>query len=144
MRKPLLPSSFLIMASAMRSKTTKRGTKSPFSMTALSCLPISEPDLTSSRRRSPEDKWVNPYLATILSHWVPLPHPGPPKTQMTGRPALVKGVLSMFFLSKACKIKEYGLIDLGQGDFKFKEVLEYADHDFLFKMMLSQANLLGY
>ena len=33
------------------------------------------------------------------------PHPGPPRTQITGRPALVRGVLSIFFLSKAYRIE---------------------------------------
>ena len=30
----------------------------------------------------PEERWVNPYFSTILSHWVPLPLPGPPQTKM--------------------------------------------------------------
>jgi hypothetical protein len=44
----------------------------------LSCLPRSEPDCTSLLNRSPVDRWVKPYFATILSHCVPLPDPGPP------------------------------------------------------------------
>merc|ERR1712172_253389 len=36
------------------------------------------------------DWWVKPYLATILSHWVPLPQPGPPRTQTMGRPEAVR------------------------------------------------------
>ena len=69
--------------------------------------PRSEPEATSSLRRSPEERWVKPYLskdwcltsvsfvlcshlATILSHWVPLPQPGPPSTQTMGRPEAVR------------------------------------------------------
>ena len=33
---------------------------------------------------------LNSYLATILSHWVPLPQPGPPSTQTMGRPEAVR------------------------------------------------------
>lgn len=54
------------------------GTSSPRSMMAVSCLPRAEPDSTSARRRSPVDKCVNPYCATMRSHCVPLPEPGPP------------------------------------------------------------------
>ena len=54
------------------------GTRSPFSMISVSCFPRSEPDLTSSLRRSPDERCVKPYLATMRSHWVPFPHPGPP------------------------------------------------------------------
>lgn len=39
---------------------------------------------TSFLNKSPDDRCVNPYLATILSHWVPLPDPGPPNTQNIG------------------------------------------------------------
>ena len=52
-------------------------------MMAVSSLPRSEPDATSSRSRSPDDRWVKPYFSTIFSHCVPLPLPGPPVTGKT-------------------------------------------------------------
>merc|ERR1719158_2133036 len=77
------------------------GTRSPLVMISVSCFPLSDPLWTSALRRSPLDKWVYPYLATILSHCVPLPDPGPPRTQITGSLASFSGVLSIFFGSKA-------------------------------------------
>lgn len=68
----------LILFSVCTRWLRTRGTSSPRSMTAVSCWPRAEPDWTSSRSRSPDDRWVKPYLATIFSHWVPLPEPGPP------------------------------------------------------------------
>merc|ERR1712046_473631 len=68
---------------------------------SVSCFPLSEPDLTSSLRMSPDERCVKPYLATIRSHCVPFPQPGPPRTQMMGSLASFSGVLSMFFLSNA-------------------------------------------
>lgn len=88
-------------------------------MVAFSCWPLGEPDATSALSRSPEERWVKPYLATIRSHWVPFPEPGPPATheeiiiacwiehtcgklpkiQMMGTPDSLKGVVSICFLS---------------------------------------------
>ncbi len=34
------------------------GTRSPFSMMAVSFFPLSDPDCTSARSRSPEERWV--------------------------------------------------------------------------------------
>ena len=48
-------------------------------MMAVISLPRADPDATSARNKSPDDKWVKPYLATIFSHCVPLPLPGPPR-----------------------------------------------------------------
>ena len=48
-------------------------------MMAVSSLPLAEPEATSALSRSPVDRWVKPYFSTILSHWVPLPLPGPPR-----------------------------------------------------------------
>ena len=78
-RLPFFAMGQLVMLHALLT----RETSSPFSMMAFSSLPLGEPDATSSRRRSPEDRWVKPYLATILSHCVPLPLPGPPTTNTT-------------------------------------------------------------
>lgn len=47
-------------------------------------LVIDSGKVTSFLSRSPDDKWVNPYLATIFSHCVPFPEPGPPRTQIMG------------------------------------------------------------
>jgi hypothetical protein len=47
-------------------------------MIALSSFPRGDPDATSSRNKSPEDRCVKPYFWTMRSHWVPLPQPGPP------------------------------------------------------------------
>jgi hypothetical protein len=55
-----------------------KGTSSPFSIISVSSFPRSDPDATSALSRSPVDRWVKPYFCTILSHWVPLPLPGPP------------------------------------------------------------------
>ena len=44
----------------------------------LSSFPLGDLEATSSRSKSPDDKWVKPYLSTIRSHWVPFPLPGPP------------------------------------------------------------------
>lgn len=63
-------------------KLTSMGTSFPSFMICSHCCPSSEPDLTSSRNRSPADKCVWPYFATIFSHWVPLPLPGPPSTNV--------------------------------------------------------------
>lgn len=59
------------------------GTRSPFSIIAVSSFPRAEPDATSARSRSPVDRCVNPYFLTIRSHCVPLPLPGPPTTNTT-------------------------------------------------------------
>ena len=99
-------SSFVDNPAGWRMKNVTRGTSSPFSMIAVNCFPLSEPDPTSSRSRSPEERWVNPYLATILSHWVPFPHPGPPRTQTIGSFASWRGVLSMLALSTAWNKKD--------------------------------------
>lgn len=53
-------------------------TSSPLAMTSFSLAPRSEPEATSSRRRSPEDRWQKPNFSTILAHCVPFPLPGPP------------------------------------------------------------------
>ena len=45
--------------------TITSGTSSPRSMIAVSCWPRSDPDPTSSRSRSPEDRWVNPYCRKV-------------------------------------------------------------------------------
>lgn len=47
-------------------------------------LARSEPVFTSARSRSPVERWVNPYLAMIFSHCVPLPEPGPPRIHTIG------------------------------------------------------------
>ena len=54
-------------------------------MISVSFLPLSDPDDTSALKRSPLDKCVKPYFSTILSHWVPLPLPGPPFLNETKR-----------------------------------------------------------
>ena len=56
------------------------GTGIPWLMIWKSCFPLSLPPSTSFFRRSPLERWVKPYFATMLSHWVPLPDPGPPNT----------------------------------------------------------------
>ena len=70
------------METSAASKTSlnkrTKGTSSPASIIAWSSLPFALPDATSALKRSPEEKCVKPYWATILSHWVPLPEPGPP------------------------------------------------------------------
>lgn len=53
-------------------------TSSPLAMTSFSLAPRSEPEATSSRKRSPEDRWQKPNFSTILAHCVPFPLPGPP------------------------------------------------------------------
>lgn len=58
------------------------GTNFPSFIIAVSSWPLSDPLATSSRKRSPVEMWVNPYFWTILSHWVPFPHPGPPDNRM--------------------------------------------------------------
>ena len=45
--------------------------------------PCAEPLLRSARRRSPADKWTKPHSFTRRSHCVPLPAPGPPRTNST-------------------------------------------------------------
>ena len=53
---------------------------------------------------------LNSYLATILSHWVPLPQPGPPSTQTMGRPEAVRAEQST-----------------GYGEFRFKPRIKISD-----------------
>ena len=55
------------------------GTSWPAFIISVAFLLISLSDLTASLNKSPVLRCVNPYLATILSHWVPFPHPGPPE-----------------------------------------------------------------
>ncbi len=54
-------------------------TSSPLPMISLSASALFEPDCTSSLKRSPVERWQNPYLSIILAHWVPFPDPGPPE-----------------------------------------------------------------
>lgn len=55
------------------------GTRAPSFIIFTNSCPRTDPLLTSSLSKSPVEIWVNSYLATILSHKVPLPLPGPPK-----------------------------------------------------------------
>ena len=55
-----------------------RDTSSPFSIISFNCLPRSDPEATSALRRSPDERWQNPYFSTMREHCVPLPEPGPP------------------------------------------------------------------
>lgn len=82
-KKPVEFSTFCI-AAARSSRTTSLLTSPPFDIVSWSSLPFGDPDATSARNKSPVDRWENLYLATILSHWVPLPQPGPPSTQIIG------------------------------------------------------------
>lgn len=72
------------MAAASSSSTTSLLTSPPFDIVSWSSLPLGEPEATSARSKSPVDKCENLYLATMRSHCVPLPQPGPPSTQMIG------------------------------------------------------------
>ena len=110
MRKPLLVASSLVILSRIKSSTIRcnkqltvqrtsyntctfasaksawhhtKGTSSPRSIVAFKSWPRAEPDATSSRKRSPLDKWVKPYFSTMRSHCVPLPQPGPPEREIT-------------------------------------------------------------
>lgn len=47
-------------------------------------IPIAVLFSVSFRSKSPEDMWEKPYFLEIFLHWTPLPHPGPPRTQMMG------------------------------------------------------------
>ena len=58
--------------------TLTAGTSLPCFIISSSCFPWEVPLATSSLRRSPADRCVNPKSCTIRSHWVPLPLPGPP------------------------------------------------------------------
>lgn len=82
-RKPV-DFSTLAIAAARSSRTTSLLTSPPFDIVSWSSLPFGDPEATSARNKSPVDKWENLYLATILSHCVPFPQPGPPRTQMIG------------------------------------------------------------
>ena len=64
---------------------TSMGTSLPSFMICSHSCPSAEPLLTSSRSRSPAERWVKPYLSTILAHCVPLPLPGPPSTNTMRR-----------------------------------------------------------
>ena len=81
MRYPLLVSFSFSMADRINSNTVSVVTNWPAFMAASRAFPFSDPDATSALRRSPEDRWVKLNSATIFSHWVPLPDPGPPATQ---------------------------------------------------------------
>lgn len=49
----------------------------------------------SSLSRSPAERWVNLNFLLILSLWVPLPDPGPPKMKTT--------VVTLFvYINKSC------------------------------------------
>mmetsp|Transcript_24927 Transcript_24927/g.78928 ORF Transcript_24927/g.78928 Transcript_24927/m.78928 type:complete len:221 (-) Transcript_24927:217-879(-) len=83
--KPSMRNSFaplLIMAVLRRPMVTSMGTSLPSFIRVAHMVPISEPEATSSRRRSPAERCLWPYLATMRSHWVPLPEPGPPRTNV--------------------------------------------------------------
>ncbi|GMR57563.1 hypothetical protein PMAYCL1PPCAC_27758, partial [Pristionchus mayeri] len=68
MRNPSLRfATSLSIASLIRSSTTVWGTSWPASMIFVSSAPRGEPDLTSARRRSPDERCERPYLATIFS-----------------------------------------------------------------------------
>lgn len=82
-RKPVELSTFNI-AAERSSRTASLLTKSPFFMVSWSSRPLAEPEATSARSRSPVDKCENLYFATMRSHCVPFPQPGPPRTQMIG------------------------------------------------------------
>lgn len=54
------------------------GTRAPSFIIFTNSCPRSDPVFTSSLSKSPVEICVKLYLATILSHKVPLPLPGPP------------------------------------------------------------------
>uniref|UniRef100_A0A6B0UQ15 Putative secreted protein n=1 Tax=Ixodes ricinus TaxID=34613 RepID=A0A6B0UQ15_IXORI len=87
------------MASLSNWRTTSKGTRSPFFMISLISLPLSVPACTSSRRRSPDEMCVKSYFFTIFMHWVPLPDPGPPKTNTTGTSTLSGSFMSSLLLT---------------------------------------------
>lgn len=72
------------MAAAKRSSTTSLLTSPPFFIVSESSVPFGDPDWTSALNKSPVDKWAKLYFLTMRSHCVPLPHPGPPNTQIIG------------------------------------------------------------
>lgn len=78
-----LPSASCI-ALCNKSKTSWFGTRSPRFIISANSLPLSVPDATSARNKSPVLKWLKPYFSTILAHCVPFPLPGPPKIQIIG------------------------------------------------------------
>ena len=55
------------------------GTSFPSLMISCSCRPRGVPFATSSRSRSPADRWVKPKSCTARPHCVPFPLPGPPE-----------------------------------------------------------------
>ena len=59
------------------------GTSAPAFIMLLIISPFSEPLATSSLSKSPADKCMKPKLATSFAHYVPLPEPGPPRTNKT-------------------------------------------------------------
>ena len=59
----------------------------------LSSFPLGDFDATSSLSKSPDERWVKPYLWTMRSHWVPLPLPGPPKQSKRRRNQSPKGIV---------------------------------------------------
>ena len=66
-------------------------TSPPASMTALSSTPSWDPLATSARSRSPVLKCLYPNSLEMRSHWVPLPLPGPPRTNTRDRGPLGTG-----------------------------------------------------
>mmetsp|Transcript_24919 Transcript_24919/g.78899 ORF Transcript_24919/g.78899 Transcript_24919/m.78899 type:complete len:231 (-) Transcript_24919:850-1542(-) len=77
--------SFLAAAMAPLSSptVTSLGTICPCFIISATALPSAVPLLTCARRRSPAERCVYPKSRTMLAHWVPLPEPGPPRTNTT-------------------------------------------------------------
>jgi len=59
------------------------GTSAPAFIILLIISPFSEPLATSSLNKSPAERCMKPKLATSFAHYVPLPEPGPPRTNKT-------------------------------------------------------------
>ena len=73
----------LVMWCSISSPNWKVVTITPIIITGQHWL-TSEPGLArSSLRRSPAERWTWPKCSTIREHWVPLPAPGPPSTNIT-------------------------------------------------------------
>mmetsp|Transcript_10846 Transcript_10846/g.50006 ORF Transcript_10846/g.50006 Transcript_10846/m.50006 type:complete len:224 (-) Transcript_10846:194-865(-) len=81
MRNLDLPESAI--ASSNRRTVTTDGTICPFLIISATMLPSSLPLFMCARRRSPAERWTKPKSLTMLEHCVPLPAPGPPRTNTT-------------------------------------------------------------
>ena len=75
------PLSFIALCSSWTRRSLE--TNFPELITELSLSASSPPFLTSSLSKSPVERCAYPKFLTILSHWVPFPLPGPPRTKTT-------------------------------------------------------------